>query len=123
MNECITLTTTTDYSYERINDLITSALEGGSNYWYTIVDHNRTIVGAEFVCGTPFKSGGYIDFIAPEYHETKVFRLDIDAIKSGLELFRSESSKSYADWVSENDDANTGDIFLQYCLFSSVIFG
>lgn len=119
----ITLTTTETYDFIRINDLITSALEGGSNYWYTIIDHNRKEVGSEFICGTPFKEGGYIDFTAYEYDDDSVYRLDLKAIKLGIEIFKTEYPSYYKDWINENDDAMTGDIFLQCCLFNKVIFG
>ena len=34
-----------------------------------------------------------------------------------------ETPRHLADFMSESDDASTGDVFLQLCIFGSVVYG
>lgn len=115
-------------SDERIQDLLTSALEGGSNYWYIIKSFNYPPGQTKKTLGItyphielPFKGGsltiGDIEGDMPD----KV--LDRQAITKGLEVMAEKYPKDYADFLAENDDANTGDVFLQSALFGEVVFG
>jgi len=35
----------------------------------------------------------------------------------------SEAPRHFADFIAENDDAETADVFLQCCLFGRIVFG
>jgi hypothetical protein len=54
-----------------------------------------------------------------------MFMLDRAAIERGKELLATDErySHHYADVLNENDDADTGDVFLQLCLFGEVVYG
>ena len=122
-------------SIQRIGDLLCNALEGGSNYWYMITDKiepkewtfsDKSANGITFLYCYPFNTGGALlinDEKADEPILKKPFRLDIDAIQKGLEVMGQKYPKHFADFLSENDDANTGDIFLQCCIFGECIYG
>jgi len=49
--------------------------------------------------------------------------LDIKACLTGLSLMAEKYSEDFANFLSQNDDANTSDIFLQLALYAEVIFG
>jgi hypothetical protein len=53
------------------------------------------------------------------------FTLNKAAIIRGKELMATDPqySSHYADVLRENDDADTGDVFLQLCLFGEVVYG
>jgi hypothetical protein len=42
---------------------------------------------------------------------------------TGLHLLAEKYPKHFNDFVTENEDADTGDIYLQLCLFGEVVFG
>jgi hypothetical protein len=44
------------------------------------------------------------------------------AIKSGLKVMAEKYPHHWQDFVSENDDAITGDVFLQCCLFGEIVY-
>lgn len=44
-------------------------------------------------------------------------------VRRGLELMRDKYPRHYADLVEENDDAITGDVFLQLAVFGELIYG
>lgn len=119
----------------RVSDLLTSALEGGSNYWYTIEKAQKPKTWSyssfepkgkpsPYTVDIPLNKGGVLFISDMEGDdEKKLYRLDLKAIKRGLQVMASNEPKHWGDFMSENDDAITGDVFLQCCLFGEVIYG
>jgi len=114
---------------QRIQDLLCNALEGGSNYWYVIKDkrypegQTKESLGIEFEhIELPLKGGTLVigDFEA-EGDEDK--ELNREAIEKGLKVMAEKYPRHFGDWMAENDDAITGDVFLQCCLFGEVVYG
>lgn len=122
-------------------DLLVTAFEGGSNYWIGKVhvgedtrklhslfanEFTNTISGWRWFHQVPFVLAGTSGY---KGHELEVdtpsgkFYLTIQKMFEGLETMHEESPKHYNDFCDENWDAITADIFLQYALFSEVIFG
>ena len=60
----------------------------------------------------------YNDFPASAKHH-----ITIEDVKKGLELMRDQYPRHYADLVEENDDAITGDVWLQLTVFGELIYG
>jgi hypothetical protein len=58
-----------------------------------------------------------------ENEEPDRYPITIDNIRKGLELMRDQYPRHYADLVEENDDAITGDVFLQLAVFGELIYG
>lgn len=117
-----------EVALDRIQDLLTCAFEGGSNYWYRGL-HILTDVD----CGEhdthrfhliPTIGDGEIglytddDPDAPELHT-----LNREKIKKGLHLMAATFPTHWADVINENDDADTGDVFLQCCVFGELVYG
>lgn len=109
---------------KRLKDLLCCALEGGSNYWYFIKSFNypnNKKVYLEFPhLDLPFLEGGSLTITAEEMSEKL---LNLEAINKGLEIMKEKYPRHYADFITENDDAITGDVFLQCTLYGEVIFG
>ncbi|MDD5701585.1 MAG: hypothetical protein PHU23_05985 [Dehalococcoidales bacterium] len=119
---------TTKVPDQRIEDLLTDAFEGGSNYWYIIKKYTyppgqtRQSLKIEFPhTQLPLRGGsltvGELEGGMPD----KI--LDRAAIERGLKLMAEKYPKHWADFIAKNDDATTGDVFLQLCLYEDVIFG
>lgn len=109
---------------KRVSDLLCCAFEGGSNYWYGINGYEGDTEGVEFKhLQMPFRDGGAVIVNVPEDTDNKTYRLDRAACHRGLELMAARHPKHFADFLSENDDANTGDVFLQLALFGEVVYG
>jgi len=112
---------------QRLQDLLTSAFEGGSNYWYQIDAFNypegqtKESLKIEFPhVELPFKGGS---LTISSGGDMPVKTLDRAAIEKGLDVMAQKYPRDYADFLAENDDANTGDAFLQCCLYGELIFG
>ena len=115
-------------SDERLGDLLCNALEGGSNYWYMIDSFNypegksKDNMPLQFRhLELPFK-GGSLTISCTEDTSIKPAVLGYHAIRRGIRRMAKLYPRHYADFINEDDDAITGDVFLQCCLFGEVIF-
>ena len=113
---------------QMVEDLLCCAFEGGSNYWYMIDSFNypegatQKSLGIEFPqLELPFR-GGSLTISDIEDGDTKK-TLDIKAIENGLKLLATKYPSQWQAFISENHDGDTGDVFLQLCLFGEVVFG
>lgn len=135
------ITVETHVPIKTVRGLLVSAFEGGSNYWY-VIDSYQLGGGYKFA---DFKEGGkaqpkddyfhwsqliptvkgcaLIIEAGEEYSGSEAKRLDLDAIKKGLSIMPEKYPRHWADVLAENDDATTGDVFLQCCLFGECFFG
>jgi hypothetical protein len=128
-------TTLVEISDDDIANLLCSAFEGGSNYWYRIIKFNKpkgkVWAGedgdmAEFAhISYPLSPGGSL-IIAVEGDEAKAglkYRLSRKQLQSGLDAMRLRCPHHFANVINNNADAITGDVFLQCCLFGEAIYG
>lgn len=122
----------------RVRDLLVTAFEGGSNYWIESINHKV----AEGLTYEDFKEGGKLEipgdyfpgYILVPFHEgcsleikaeddDKTYCLDAAKMKQGLELMAKNEQRHWQDFINENDDAETADVFLQLCLFNEIVYG
>jgi len=118
----------------RAADLLCNAFEGGSNYWYMITENVEPVFAAKpwgvdeyhpSYISYPFSTGGAVLISDQEDEDFEPVALDRAAIARGKNLMESDEqySRHFADVLNENDDADTGDVFLQLCVFGEVIYG
>ena len=122
-------------SWENISNLLCNALEGGSNYWYNIEEMHApedysSVRSSENMIHShldyPCNPGGYLVFSSLEDDEINGqsrWVLDGASIYYGLKIMAEKYPKHFGDFIADNDDAITGDVFLQCCLFGEMIYG
>jgi hypothetical protein len=120
-----------EVTLEQISNLLCSAFEGGSNYWYTIekfikpkelkfrTDEDQIFRHLDY----PLNEGGALIIGDMEDEDSEPKRLDLQAIQKGLQIMAKKYPKQMMDFLNDNDDAETGDIFLQCCVFGDAIYG
>ena len=128
--------TTVEVPLQRVADLLVSAFEGGSGYW--AVEAKALGLAANKAVRLSFGTGEDGDNYYPriiryplsggvtmvrDSDESKWHRLDMAAIERGLYLMAQKYPKHFADFVAENDDAGTADVFLQLALLGEVVYG
>jgi hypothetical protein len=135
-----TITTNINITKEQVSDLICTAIEGGSNYWYMIEGYQEPSV-VDFRCSMfandekphriydwPLCTGGGVIISAVEsdrwassnpIHHT----LNLESITKGLTLMGSKFPERLVNISNDDYDAEDADIFLQLSLFGDVIFG
>lgn len=118
-------TVKTEVTDERLNDLLCSAMEGGSNYWYVINKHiNPNNVKVEHPhLDLPFIEGCGLEIGDIEDDEAEPQILNRESIAKGLQVMADKYSHHFNNFMTENDDAETGDVFLQCCLFGDIVYG
>ena len=134
---------------ETIAGLLCSAFEGGSGYWIETADvtgypfgldardfreggRMQTGGGADYWERrqlVPLHEGGAVEVVVSEEEpipgKGRKFKLDREAVARGLAAMQAKHPKHFADALADDGsaDADTGDVFLQCCLFGEVIFG
>ena len=117
-----TVKTTVEVSKEIIDCMLCCAFEGGSNYWARSPDNNAKEVGAEYAFQAPLFDKGYF-IIQDMEDEDKEYKVTKAVLEKGLQIMAKDYERHFKDAVNENDDAITGDVFLQCCVFGEVIYG
>lgn len=123
-----------------VRDLLVTAFEGGSNYWYRI-EKEKFPPGtkkADFVEGgrmqpegnyyhwsqlIPTIPGGHLVIRDVSEGQGETFVLDLPALKRAWVLLREKFPKRYKRILDEDFDAADGDAFLQLATFGDVIYG
>lgn len=115
-------------SHKRIEDLLCTAFEGGSNYWYVIKEYiipkgiNKQSIKFQHI-EVPLLKGGEIiigDFIDDNSKRNNV---KLETIEKGLKIFAKNYPEQMNDFLNENEDSITADCFLQCVVFGDVIYG
>jgi len=124
----LTVQTTIDVDFRDIANLLCSAFEGGSSYWAEISDytHPRNIWPWEAghlypYVQYPLSEGGAV--IVSDTEDDKIYTLDLAAIQRGIQAMATIAPRHFADLINENIDSETGDVFLQCCVFGEIVYG
>jgi hypothetical protein len=127
------VTTEVEISLTRVADLLCCAFEGGSNYWchikvkkapetftfrYMPDLSDRPTSYTDY----PTNRGGYL-IVGDTEGDMEDGLLDIGTIRFGLQTMADKYPRHWQDFMDDNEDATTGDVFLQCCLWGEVVFG
>ena len=121
---------------ERISDLLCSTFEGGCGYWCRIMGYEypsgKTKDDFDFPHVEVVLAGGKVfmhDAEEPDSHyktldaaERERWTLTREKLVRGLQVMAEKYPRHFADFHAENDDAETGDVFLQCCLFGELVY-
>lgn len=121
----------------RIRDLLVAALEGGSNYWISNIRYELRgdLTIDDFREGGKMQPEDYYHWcqlipltegcrlIFDDDEDEKTHYLDRKKISRGLRVMSEKYLSHFTDFIYENDDASTGDVFLQCCVFGDIVYG
>jgi hypothetical protein len=115
-------------SNQQITDIIITALEGGSNYWYSLEMNSNNAAKskdqsrAEFICEQVLKHNATFQIFDIDDDE-HLGELSKESIKKGIKLVKANYPEYIVD-VKEGDfDAEIADIFFQYFILGEIVFG
>jgi len=120
-------------SLQHFEDIIITALEGGSNYWYEL-DTN------EFKDKLPKNDKTFSEKISEALFNDTTFemnvydieRINIDdilgtvtqaSIKKAIEIAYKDYPNIYSDFIEGTGDAETADVLFQLAVMGKLIFG
>lgn len=117
---------------KKIAQLLACATESGSKYWVNVVgfaipegvierfaDDVRVYRYIDF----PLNVGGAVHIASSLDPGLGHKVLDLAALASGLSTMAALYPRHFADFLAGEEDATTGDVFLQCCLYGTVLFG
>jgi len=133
---------------QRVRDLLTSAIEGGTGYWALIWEyqfasglqysdfqedgkmqipdnyhHPAELIPFVPGCAVLFVDSNEVARNADELPEgVTAWKLDRQALHDGLRVMAEHHLRHWYNFIEGNDDAETGDIFLQLCLFGEIVY-
>lgn len=115
-----TITTKVDVPVSRVADLVCCALEGGSTYWcedFQPAYPPGVEWGHEAVAhGAPFS-------VKPDDDDAVLVSSGPKHIQRTLQLMADKHPFHWEEFMHENEDANTGDVFFQLLVFGEVVYG
>lgn len=116
MTKTLTLSVRVHIKLEDIENLLYSAAQG-SSYWSDSeqLGYESTVKKALLP-----KAEGKIVKIVDHEDEPMAYLLNLEKIKKGLTVMAKKEPSHFADFLQENADMITGDVFLQCCLFGEV---
>lgn len=124
------------FTNDQIAGILCTAFEGGMvDQWAQVVGFKKPEVKANFdkkdgssidwhdyrLYSYPLGSGGKVTVL--DTYENKKYILNRASIQKGLQVMAEKFPRHFNDFVTENDDAITGDVFLQCCLLEDVVYG
>jgi hypothetical protein len=117
-------------SDEMRGDLIVTALEGGSNYWYNISTRADRIIDKykkDNLCFSEYfweaiKAGESIPIHDIETNQ-KLGEINLQSIEVGEQTMADEYPRHLADIVSGNWDAETADVWFQLAVMNELVYG
>lgn len=115
----------------RVADILCTAIESGSSYWVHVADVEQGANDSapweqEYTPSyirAPFSANGWVEIIDTESGDNGRYLLDRAALERGLKVMAEKYPRHWADFIAENEDATTGDVFLQCALFGEVVYG
>jgi len=130
--ESISVQATLDIPITRIADLLCTAFEGDVGYWACIVGYNtpsepRSVYGSKTIhkyVDYPLTGGAIkLTIQDDEDAQTDPYIIDGDAISRGLNIMAKKYPRHFANFIQEQEDAETGDVFVQCCIFGEIVYG
>lgn len=126
-----TINATVEVSLGKVAGVLNCAFEGGSNYWYVINEFIEPKEISEDIAkdwgkyryiSYPLSEGGALLIGDREDEDEEPKRLDLAAVAKGVQVMATKYPSHFADMMEENDDADTGDVLLQCCLFGELVY-
>lgn len=102
-----------------IDCLLSSAFEGGSNYWIEglVYPVNKDYKGAEYASQVVSR-GGCLE-IKPDGEGIRI--LTLEKVEAGIPLLLKHKGKTWREFF-ENHDAGDADDFLQFAMFGELVY-
>lgn len=107
---------------QRLEDMLIGAFEGGSNYWLA----RATPTNGERFSYTKVVKGEQtlkMTLVNPEDIETELPLINREQLIKGMQLMAEKAPRHFANFMDENDDAETADVFFQFALLGEIVYG
>jgi hypothetical protein len=109
-------------------DLLTTALEGGSNYWYLLKSEEFTEINrfqGTFVerLFAYILDGGFVSVYDVENPDEKLGDFNLINIEEAERILEEDFEEYYNNIIEDNWDAYDADTWFQLVIMSAIVFG
>lgn len=118
MNKKLSFSIRFYFNREQVADLLDSASRG-ADYW---ADNELGFESQVKEVLDENGVGSSIKDLEADSENNNIHILNLAKVKKGLRIFAKKYPKHFSDFISEDFDQTTGDVFLQCCLFGEVIY-
>jgi hypothetical protein len=127
-----TVTMQVDIPLLRIADLVSAGIEAGSSATFMVAGYKKPpLVTFRYYekelikhLDYPLNEGGAVLLVVrSDDDHAKQYPLTLESMKAGLAAFQEKAPQQFKAFMEENEDALTGDCFLQCCLLGEVVYG
>jgi hypothetical protein len=121
-----------ELKYETFEEIIVTALEGGSNYWYLLQDIKGIPTRDDMINKAPSQRIAYglwhnkdseVSIWDLEEEEELLGVLTYDSVREGMQIACKDYMKEINMMISEDYDAWTADTLFQVLVMGEVVFG
>jgi hypothetical protein len=132
MKSSMTINTPIEINHTRIADLLCTSLEGGVYYWAkyelkyepTLQEQGDEEKYGEWVLFPQFMITHPLFCLSiKDFEEGEDYDLNLETLESGLGVMAKKYGRHFKDFCEGDEDAITGDVFLQCCVFGEVVYG
>jgi len=120
--------TTIQLTDSQVAGLLCTAFEGDVGYWAQVVGKRKPTGDCSVLdwkdyplYSWPVSKGGVVK--VKDIHTGKVYNLNRRSIEKGLKLMAEKNPCQFGKILNENEDAITGDVFLQFCTLGDELYG
>lgn len=111
---------TREYTWERIQELLLCVFDDGAQCsWYRSLYITKAPYDYHHLHIIPTLADGEVCLRTDDAPDS-TFVLNRGALKKGLEVMAKKYPRHTADFLTGNEDAETGDAFLQCCVFGDI---
>lgn len=116
---------------EMLINLFITALEGGSNHWYYIKDipnevrniqRKKNLTLSEAIGEFILNNGKIYIYDIEDQNEVLGF-INMDKLLDAINIMKQKYPNNYENIISEMDDAEDADIFLQLATMGNIVYG
>jgi hypothetical protein len=112
------LNLTIEFSIQRIKDLIICCMDAPWDWIF--IWETRDCKRSEKLPWKPLDRPEY--YVIRDRYTDKDHKLDRLSIENGLKVMMAKYPRHFGNWVAENDDSETGNVFLQCCVFGDLVY-
>lgn len=122
-----------EFTKEQIKDVIVTALEGGSNYWYFLTNDSVKAIRdkvskeenkylSEAITDAIYK-GAVIPIYDIENPNDLLGTLSKDSVEAGIQLMINQERDEIESVLDDTYDAESADVMFQYFVMGEIVFG
>lgn len=121
------VTTKVEVTRKQLDDLLITAIEGGVGYWCSVARIRTASYSGRPWYATTFSDGAGLMVYPAEpdgvFPDDKPVKLTLARAVQGLELLAEHHPSRWSEFITEQYDVETADVWMQLAVLGEVVYG